>query len=41
MYAQNKWINKKRVVLDNIDLELNFGNIYGFIGSNGSGKSFF
>ncbi len=32
---------KKRVVLDNINLELDFGNIYGFIGANGSGKSVF
>lgn len=32
---------KKRVILDNINLELDFGNIYGFIGSNGSGKSVF
>lgn len=32
---------RKRVVLDHIDLELDFGNIYGFIGANGSGKSVF
>lgn len=32
---------KKRVILDNINLELDFGNIYGFIGPNGSGKSVF
>lgn len=32
---------KKRVILDNISLELDFGNIYGFIGANGSGKSVF
>ena len=32
---------KKRVILDHIDLELDFGNIYGFIGANGSGKSVF
>lgn len=32
---------KKRVIIDNVDLELNFGNIYGFIGANGSGKSVF
>ena len=32
---------KKRVIIDNVDLELNFGNIYGFIGPNGSGKSVF
>lgn len=32
---------KKRVVLDNISLELDFGNIYGFLGANGSGKSVF
>lgn len=34
-------IFKKRVILDNISLELDFGNIYGFIGPNGSGKSVF
>lgn len=32
---------KKRVILDHIDLELEFGNIYGFLGANGSGKSVF
>lgn len=32
---------KKRVILDHINLELEFGNIYGFIGANGSGKSVF
>lgn len=32
---------KKRVILENINLELEFGNIYGFIGANGSGKSVF
>lgn len=32
---------KKRMVLDHINLELAFGNIYGFIGANGSGKSVF
>lgn len=32
---------KKRVVLDDINLELDFGNIYGFLGANGSGKSVF
>ena len=32
---------KKRVIIDNVDLELNFGNLYGFIGPNGSGKSVF
>lgn len=32
---------KRRVILDHIDLELDFGNIYGFIGANGSGKSVF
>lgn len=32
---------KKHVVLDNISLELDFGNIYGFLGANGSGKSVF
>ena len=32
---------KKRVIFDDINLELDFGNIYGFIGANGSGKSVF
>ena len=32
---------KKRVVLNDINLELDFGNIYGFLGANGSGKSVF
>ncbi len=32
---------KKRMILDDINLELAFGNIYGFIGTNGSGKSVF
>lgn len=32
---------KRRVVLDDISLELDFGNIYGFTGANGSGKSVF
>ncbi|MCM1189227.1 MAG: ATP-binding cassette domain-containing protein [bacterium] len=32
---------KKRTVLDDINLELEFGNIYGFTGANGSGKSVF
>lgn len=32
---------KKRTVLDNVNLELEFGNIYGFTGANGSGKSVF
>lgn len=32
---------KKHVVLDDINLELDFGNIYGFLGANGSGKSVF
>lgn len=32
---------KKRMVLDDINLELAFGNIYGFTGANGSGKSVF
>lgn len=32
---------KKRVVLDDINVELDFGNIYGFLGANGSGKSVF
>ena len=30
---------KGNVVLNNVNLELHFGNIYGFIGANGSGKS--
>ena len=29
------------MILDDINLELTFGNIYGFIGANGSGKSVF
>lgn len=32
---------KKRTVLRDINLSLEFGNIYGFIGANGSGKSVF
>ena len=32
---------KKRTVLRDINLSLKFGNIYGFIGANGSGKSVF
>ena len=32
---------KGHVVLNNVNLELYFGNIYGFIGANGSGKSVF
>lgn len=32
---------KKKVIIDNVDLELEFGNIYCFIGPNGSGKSVF
>ena len=32
---------KKRMILEDINLELAFGNIYGFIGANGSGKSVF
>ncbi|WP_251207389.1 ATP-binding cassette domain-containing protein [Acetatifactor aquisgranensis] len=32
---------KGNVVLNNVNLELHFGNIYGFIGANGSGKSVF
>ena len=32
---------KKRTVLGNVNLELEFGNIYGFTGANGSGKSVF
>lgn len=30
---------KKNIVLDNINLTLESGNIYGFVGRNGSGKS--
>ena len=32
---------KQRTVLRDINLSLDFGNIYGFIGANGSGKSVF
>lgn len=32
---------RKRTVLNNINSELKFGNIYGFTGANGSGKSVF
>ncbi len=32
---------RKRTVLNNINSELEFGNIYGFTGPNGSGKSVF
>lgn len=32
---------KRRVILDHIDLTLDYGNVYGFIGANGSGKSVF
>ena len=32
---------KKKVIFEEINLELEFGNIYGFIGANGSGKSVF
>lgn len=32
---------RKRTVLNNINSELEFGNIYGFTGANGSGKSVF
>ena len=32
---------KQRTVLRDINLSLEFGNIYGFIGANGSGKSVF
>lgn len=32
---------KKRMILDDIDLELAFGNIYGFIGANGRGNRYF
>ncbi len=30
---------KKRIILDNISLELESGNIYGFVGRNGCGKT--
>ena len=30
---------KKRIILDNINLELESGNIYGFVGRNGCGKT--
>ena len=33
-----KTINK-RCILSNINLELESGNIYGFVGRNGSGKT--
>ena len=39
-----KGLNKKfknKTIIDDINLDLNFGNIYGFIGANGSGKSVF
>ena len=32
---------KKKKVLKNINIEMNYGNIYGFVGENGSGKSVF
>ena len=32
---------KQRIVLRDINLSLKYGNIYGFIGANGSGKSVF
>lgn len=30
---------KKKIILDNINLELESGNIYGFVGRNGCGKT--
>ena len=39
-----KGLNKKfknKTIIEDINLDLNFGNIYGFIGANGSGKSVF
>ena len=30
---------KDRVILDNINLNLESGNVYGFVGRNGSGKT--
>jgi ABC-2 type transport system ATP-binding protein len=36
----SKSFNKKNI-FSNVDLELEFGNIYGFVGANGSGKSVF
>lgn len=32
---------KNKIILDDINLNLEFGNIYGFVGTNGSGKSVF
>lgn len=32
---------KRKIVLSNINLKLKFGNVYGFVGTNGSGKSVF
>ena len=32
---------KNKIILDDIDLKMDYGNIYGFIGTNGSGKSVF
>ena len=32
-------LNKDRVILDNINLNLESGNVYGFVGRNGSGKT--
>lgn len=30
---------KKKVILDNVNIEMNSGKIYGFVGANGSGKT--
>ncbi len=32
---------KNKIILDDINLKMDYGNIYGFIGTNGSGKSVF
>lgn len=32
---------RRRTILNRIDLSLEYGNIYGFVGTNGSGKSVF
>ncbi|MBP5599201.1 MAG: ATP-binding cassette domain-containing protein [Lachnospiraceae bacterium] len=32
---------KRRVIFENVNLDLKRGNIYGFVGANGSGKSVF
>lgn len=32
---------KNHIVIDDINIELDYGKIYGFIGANGSGKSVF